>query len=120
MWISLHGECYRVARTTNGLRMLRHALLALLAFVIAMSAPNPGSPTLPHPSAAADSIFEKARPIYDKVITLDTHIDFSPATSEIPRSGNSVQPTKDDRSLAKNAAIICTSRFYNGLSARRW
>ena len=59
--------------------MSRHALLALLLFVIAMSATGPGSSTFAQTSSAEDALLKQARAIHDKVITLDTHIDFSPA-----------------------------------------
>jgi membrane dipeptidase len=59
--------------------MSRHALLALLSFVIAMSAAGPGSSTLAQTSSAEDALLKQARAIHEKVITLDTHIDFSPA-----------------------------------------
>ncbi len=58
--------------------MPRHALLALLSFVIAMSAAGPGSSTLAQTSSAEEALVKKARAIHEKVITLDTHIDFSP------------------------------------------
>ena len=58
--------------------MLRHALLALLSFVIAMSAAGPGSSTLAQTTSAEKALVKKARAIHEKVITLDTHIDFSP------------------------------------------
>jgi membrane dipeptidase len=58
--------------------MPRHARLALLSFVIAMSAAGPGSSTLAQTSSAEEALVKKARAIHEKVITLDTHIDFSP------------------------------------------
>ena len=58
--------------------MSRHALLALLSFVIAMSAAGPGSSTLAQTNSAEEALVKKARAIHEKVITLDTHIDFSP------------------------------------------
>ena len=58
--------------------MLRHALLALLSFVIAMSAAGPRSSTLAQTNSAEEALVKKARAIHEKVITLDTHIDFSP------------------------------------------
>jgi membrane dipeptidase len=58
--------------------MPRHALLALLALVIAMDAANPGSLTFAQTSSTEDALVKKARSIHEKVITLDTHIDFSP------------------------------------------
>ena len=59
--------------------MLRHALLALLSFVIVMSAAGPGSSTLAQTNSIEKGLVKKARAIHDKVIILDTHIDFSPA-----------------------------------------
>jgi membrane dipeptidase len=56
-----------------------HALLALLALVIAMSAARPGSSTLAQSVSGGDSLTEKARVLHEKIITLDTHIDFLPA-----------------------------------------
>ena len=58
--------------------MSRHALLALLSFVIAMSTAGPGSSTLAQTTSAEEALVKKARAIHEKVITLDTHIDFSP------------------------------------------
>jgi len=59
--------------------MSRHALHALLSFVIAMITAGPGSSTLAQTSSAAEeTLVKKARAIHEKVITLDTHIDFSP------------------------------------------
>lgn len=59
--------------------MSHHALLAPLALVIAMSATDPGSSPLAQASSAEDALLKQARVIHEKVITLDTHIDFSPA-----------------------------------------
>jgi membrane dipeptidase len=58
--------------------MARHAPLALLAFLIAMSAARSGSSTLAQTTSAEKALAKKARAIHEKVITLDTHIDFSP------------------------------------------
>jgi membrane dipeptidase len=58
--------------------MSRRTLLTPLALVIAMSAAHPNSSTLAQ-SLSGDSFIEKARVLHDKVITLDTHIDFLPA-----------------------------------------
>ena len=59
--------------------MPRHVRLALLSFVIAMITAGPGSPTLAQTSPAEDALVKKARAIHEKVIILDTHIDFLPA-----------------------------------------
>ena len=60
--------------------MSRHVLLALFALVIAMAvAAGTRSSTLAQTSPAEDTLVKKARAIHDKVIILDTHIDFSPA-----------------------------------------
>jgi membrane dipeptidase len=60
--------------------MSRRALLALFALVIAMAvAAGTSSSTLAQTSPAEDTLVKKARAIHDKVIILDTHIDFSPA-----------------------------------------
>ena len=58
--------------------MSRHALLALLSFVIAMITAGPGSSTLAQTTSAEEALVKKARAIHEKVITLDTHIDFLP------------------------------------------
>jgi membrane dipeptidase len=52
---------------------------ALLVFVIVMSVIHPGSSTLTQTSSGEDPLLKQARAIHEKVITLDTHIDFSPA-----------------------------------------
>jgi membrane dipeptidase len=59
--------------------MPRHVRLALLSFVIAMITAGPGSSTLAQTSPAKDALVKKARAIHEKVIILDTHIDFLPA-----------------------------------------
>src|ERR671923_2738697 len=59
--------------------MLRRTLLALFALVIAMAAAPPGSSTLAQSLSDGESLIEKARVLHEKVITLDTHIDFLPA-----------------------------------------
>ncbi len=60
--------------------MSRHVLLALLALVIGMAvAAGTSSSTLAQTSPAEDTLVKKARAIHDKVIILDTHIDFLPA-----------------------------------------
>ncbi len=58
--------------------MPRHVLLTLLSFVIAMITAGPGSSTLAQVTSAEEVLVKKARAIHEKVITLDTHIDFSP------------------------------------------
>ena len=58
--------------------MSRHARLALLALLIAMVAAGTDSSTLAQTSSAEDALLKQARAIHEKVITLDTHIDFSP------------------------------------------
>jgi membrane dipeptidase len=52
---------------------------ARLVFVIVMSLAHPGSSALSHAASAEDGRSKQARAIHDKVITIDTHIDFSPA-----------------------------------------
>jgi membrane dipeptidase len=64
--------------TTNGLQMPRHVRLALLSFVIAMITAGPGSSTLAQTNSAEEALVKKTRVIHEKVITLDTHIDFLP------------------------------------------
>ena len=59
--------------------MPRHTLLALLAFVILMSAAGPSALTRAQTSPSEDALVKKARAIHEKVITLDSHIDFLPA-----------------------------------------
>ena len=46
-------------------------------FVIVMAAPRPDAPT--DAQSADDALVKKARAIHEKVVTLDTHIDFLPA-----------------------------------------
>ena len=58
--------------------MSRHALLALLAFLIAMVAAGTDSSTLAQMSSAEYALLKQARAIHEKIITLDTHVDFSP------------------------------------------
>jgi membrane dipeptidase len=58
--------------------MPRHVLFTLLSFVIAMITAGPGSSTLAQTTSAEEALVKKARAIHEKVITLDTHIDFSP------------------------------------------
>jgi membrane dipeptidase len=58
--------------------MSRYALFALLSFVIVMSAAGPGPLTLAQTSPADDALVKKSRAIHDKVLTLDSHIDFLP------------------------------------------
>jgi membrane dipeptidase len=58
--------------------MPRHVAFTLLSFVIAMSAAGPGSSTLAQSTSAEEALAKKARAIHEKVITLDTHIDFLP------------------------------------------
>ena len=58
--------------------MPRHVAFTLLSFVIAMSTAGPGSSTLAQTTSAEEALVKKARAIHEKVITLDTHIDFSP------------------------------------------
>jgi len=59
--------------------MSLHLLFALLVFVFAMSGASPESATFAQTSFAEQALVKKARAIHEKVITLDTHIDFSPA-----------------------------------------
>ena len=58
--------------------MSRHALLALLSFFIAMITAGPGSSTLAQTTSTQEALVKKTRAIHEKVITLDTHIDFLP------------------------------------------
>jgi membrane dipeptidase len=58
--------------------MSGRALFALLALVITMAATHPDSSVHAQSSTAADPLVKKARAIHEKVITLDTHIDFLP------------------------------------------
>ena len=58
--------------------MSRHARLGLLALLIAMVAARTDSSTLAQRSSAESALLERARAIHEKIITLDTHIDFSP------------------------------------------
>src|SRR5215475_11812238 len=59
--------------------MSRHARPGLPALVIAMAfAAGTSSSALAQTFRAEDALTKKARAIHEKVITLDTHIDFSP------------------------------------------
>ena len=59
--------------------MSRYARPGLPALVIAMAfAAGTSSSALAQTSRAEDALIKKARAIHEKVITLDTHIDFSP------------------------------------------
>src|SRR5262245_63830251 len=59
--------------------MSRHALPRLPALVMAMAfAAGTSSSTRAQTSCAEDTLVKKARAIHEKVITLDTHIDFAP------------------------------------------
>src|SRR4030095_15950916 len=78
MWTSRAVNLAVWHATTNGLQMPRHVLFTLLSFVIAMSTAGPGSSTFAQTSSAEEALVKKARAIHEKVITLDTHIDFSP------------------------------------------
>ena len=78
MWTSRAVNVTVWHATTNGLQMPRHVRLALLSFVIAMITAGPGSSTLAQTNSAEEARVKKARAIHEKVITLDTHIDFSP------------------------------------------
>jgi membrane dipeptidase len=78
MWTSRAVNVTVWHATTNGLQMPRHVRLALLSFVIAMITAGPGSSTLAQTNSAEEALVKKARVIHEKVITLDTHIDFSP------------------------------------------
>jgi membrane dipeptidase len=59
--------------------MSGHVLRALLGFLITMFTSGPGSSTFAQTSSAEDALLKQARAIHEKVITLDTHVDFSPA-----------------------------------------
>ena len=78
MWTSRTANVTVSHATTNRLHMSRHVAFTLLSFVIAMSAAGPGSSTLAQSTSAEEALVKKARAIHEKVITLDTHIDFSP------------------------------------------
>jgi membrane dipeptidase len=59
--------------------MSRHALPGLPALVIAMAfAAGTSSSTLAQTSSADEALVKRARAIHEKVLTLDTHIDFLP------------------------------------------
>ena len=78
MWTSRTANVTVSHATTNRLHMSRHVAFTLLSVVIAMSAAGPGSSTLAQSTSAEDALAKKARAIHEKVITLDTHIDFLP------------------------------------------
>ena len=58
--------------------MLHHALFAFFPFVVAMIIAGTASSALAQTSSADDALLKKARAIHEKIIILDTHIDFSP------------------------------------------
>jgi len=58
--------------------MSRHTLYVLPAFVMAMITAGSVSTTLAQTSSVEEMLVKKTRAIHEKVITLDTHIDFSP------------------------------------------
>jgi membrane dipeptidase len=58
--------------------MSGRARLVLVALVIAMAATHPDSSAHAQSSSVNDPLLKKARAIHEKVIILDTHIDFLP------------------------------------------
>jgi membrane dipeptidase len=59
--------------------MSRYALLAFLGCVITMYIAGSSLPLFAQSPSAEDAFIKKARAIHQKVIVLDTHIDFAPA-----------------------------------------
>ena len=59
--------------------MFSHPLHAVPAFATVMWVAGSGSTLYTRVSAVEDALMKRARGIHEKVITLDTHIDFSPA-----------------------------------------
>ena len=59
--------------------MFSHSLRAVPAFATVVCVAGSGSTLYAQASAVEDALVKRARVIHEKVITLDTHIDFSPA-----------------------------------------
>jgi len=58
--------------------MFSHSLRAVPAFATVVCVAGSGSTLYAQASAVEDALVKRARVIHEKVITLDTHIDFSP------------------------------------------
>jgi len=65
--------------TINRFKKSRRLLLTFFAIVIIMPAVAPNSTPFAQTSPAEDALIKRARAIHEKVINLDTHIDFEPA-----------------------------------------
>lgn len=59
--------------------MYGHRVLALLAVVAVVCVAGCGLPTLAQTSSPEDELIKMARTIHERIIKLDTHVDFSPA-----------------------------------------
>jgi membrane dipeptidase len=65
--------------TINRFKKSRRLLLTFFAILIIMPAVVPNSTPFAQTSPAEDALIKRARAIHEKVINLDTHIDFEPA-----------------------------------------
>jgi membrane dipeptidase len=65
--------------TTHRCENSRRLLLTFFAFLILMPLVVPNSTLFAQTSPAEDALIKRARTIHEKVINLDTHIDFEPA-----------------------------------------
>src|SRR5258708_19952349 len=63
----------------NRFKKSRRLLLTFFAILIIMLAVAPNSTPFAQTSPAEDALIKRARAIHEKVINLDTHIDFAPA-----------------------------------------
>src|SRR5580765_4434631 len=64
--------------TINRFKKSRRLLLTFFAILIIMPAVVPNSTPFAQTSPAEDALIKRARAIHEKVINLDTHIDFEP------------------------------------------
>ena len=65
--------------TINRFKKSRRLLLTFFAILIMMPVVVPNSTPFAQTSPAEDALIKRARAIHEKVINLDTHIDFEPA-----------------------------------------
>jgi membrane dipeptidase len=73
------GVCYFTAWCNQSIRKHTPSVIAFFAILISMPITAPNSALFAQSSSDEDALFKKARAIHDKVIALDTHIDFAPA-----------------------------------------
>ena len=64
--------------TTHQCENSRRPLLTFFAIMILMPLVVPNSTLFAQTSPAEDALIKRARAIHEKIITLDTHVDFSP------------------------------------------